>query len=152
MRLMTPLQQLEGFIAKFDDGVAVIGRRAIKKMRARHPSANVLVYDNYSALAIGFTPGERTSEAIFSLYPKYASLFFLQSGAALKDPAKRLEGTGSQVRHMKLKSADDLDDKVVIALMDDALARAKASFASAGEGAIVIKSVSAKQRPRRAVR
>ena len=37
-----------------------------------------LLYDNYNALAIGFAPGERSSEGIFSiaLFPPHASLFF----------------------------------------------------------------------------
>jgi hypothetical protein len=148
---MTPREELDSFIEKFSDDVCAVARAAVKKMRAKHPTANVLVYDNYNALAIGFAPGEKTSEAIFSIavYPKYASLFFLQSGATLKDPTKRLEGTGGIARHIKLKSADDLDAKDIIALMQDALARAKAPFAQTGNGKIVIKSVSAKQRPRR---
>ncbi len=149
--MVTSLQQLDSFIDKFSDEVAAIARRAVKKMRARYPSANVLVYDNYNALAIGFAPGDKTSEAIFSIavYPKYASLFFLQSGAVLKDPSGRLEGTDGIARHIKLKSADDLDAKDIVALMQDALARAKAPFAGGGKGKIVIKSISAKQRPRR---
>jgi hypothetical protein len=147
---MTPRQQLESFIAKFSDDVAAIARTAVKKMRARYPSANILVYDNYNALAIGFAPGDKTSEAIFSIavYPKYASLFFLQSGAVLKDPTKRLEGTGGIARHIKLKSADDLDAKDVLVLMQGALALAKTPLPRMGRGKIVIKSISAKQRPR----
>ena len=148
---MTPREELDRFIDKFSADVAAVARTAVKKMRAKYPTANVLVYDNYNALAIGFAPGEKTSDAIFSIavYPKYASLFFLQSGAVLKDPTKRLEGTGGLARHIKLTSADDLDAKDVLALMQDALARAKAPFAQTGKGRIVIKSVSAKQRPRR---
>jgi nitrite reductase/ring-hydroxylating ferredoxin subunit len=132
--------------------VAAVARKAIKKMRARFPTANLLAYDNYNALAVGFAPTEKASEAIFSiaLCPKYASLFFLQSGAVLKDPTRRLEGAGGQTRHIKLKSGDDLDDADVVVLMDEALTRAKTPFAKTGKGAIVIKSVSAKQRPRRA--
>jgi hypothetical protein len=40
---------------------------ALAKMRARLPGAVELVYDNYNALAIGFGPTERTSEAVFSI-------------------------------------------------------------------------------------
>jgi hypothetical protein len=40
--------------------------KAIKKMRARFPTANLLVYDNCNALAVGFASTEKTSEAIFS--------------------------------------------------------------------------------------
>lgn len=148
---MTPVKQLDGFIDKFDDEVAGVARKALKKMRTRYPNANILVYDNYNALAIGLAPGEKTSEAIFSiaLYPKYASLFFLLNGATLHDPTRRLEGTGGQARHIKLKNADDLDAGDVVALMDEALKRAMTPFAQGGKGKVVIKSISPKQRPRR---
>jgi len=49
-------------------------------MRARLPGAVELVYDNHNALAIGFGPTERASDAVFSiaLFPRWVSLFFLR--------------------------------------------------------------------------
>ena len=46
-----------------------------------------------NALAIGFGPTERASEAIFSIavFPRWVSLFFLQ-GAGLPDPDGILQG------------------------------------------------------------
>lgn len=74
------------------------------------PGAVELVYDNYNALATGFAATERASDAVVSLalYPRRVSLFFLQ-GARLTDPQKVLHGGGKIVRHVVLKSADDLD-------------------------------------------
>ena len=50
-------------------------------MRARLPGATELVYDTYNALAIGFGPSEKASDAIFSivLYPRYVTLFFCRA-------------------------------------------------------------------------
>src|SRR5882724_6774007 len=86
---MTTKQQLDAFLAKYSPEVAKTARRALIIMRKRLPGAVEIVYDNYNALAIGFGPSERASEAIFSivLYPRYVSLFFLQ-GAKLPDPSK----------------------------------------------------------------
>jgi hypothetical protein len=147
---MTPQQQLDSFIDKFTPEVARKARAAAKKMRARFPEANVLVYDNYNALAIGFGPGERTSDAIFSIavFPKWVSLFFLQ-GAGLKDPKKLLKGSGNQARHVVLKDIALLDDADVLALMQLALKDAKVPLDPTAKGKLIIKSVSAKQRPRR---
>jgi len=41
-----------------------------------------MVYDNYNALVIAFSPNERPSDAIFSiaLYPHWVNLFFLHDG------------------------------------------------------------------------
>jgi hypothetical protein len=80
-------RQLAGFIARFTPEVAELAEAVLNKMRRRYPTALELVYDNYNALAIGFSPTERASDGIFSiaLYPKWVSLFFLQ-GARLPDP------------------------------------------------------------------
>jgi hypothetical protein len=147
---VTPRQQLDGFIDKFTPEIARQARAAVKTMRALFPEAHVLVYDNYNALAIGFGPSERTSEAIFSIavFPKWVSLFFLQ-GAGLKDAKKLLKGSGNQVRHIVLKDIALLDDADVVALMQAALESAKVPLDPEAKGKLIIKSVSAKQRPRR---
>lgn len=147
---MTPQQQLDGFIDKYTPEIARQARAAIKKMRARFPEAHQLVYDNYDALAIGFGPSQKNSEAIFSLaiYPKWVSLFFLQ-GAGLPDPMRLLKGSGRQVRHIVLDGVALLDDPDVIELMVAALAHAKIPLAPNARGKLVIKSVSEKQRARR---
>ena len=146
---MTARQQLDSFIAKYSPEVAGIAEEAFRWMRKRFPRADVLVYDNYNALAIGFGPTERTSEAVFSiaLYPRWTNLFFLQ-GAGLPDPHKLLKGSGKRVRSIRLGEAGLLDDPAVRGLIDAEAAR-HGMLPDAGSGKIVIKSISAKQRPRR---
>ena len=148
--LPTPKQLFDAMIDRFTPEVARIARRAIAKMRKLTPGSIELVYDNYNALAIGFAPGERSSEAIFSiaLFPRHPSLFFLQ-GAKLPDPGKRLRGSGNVVRHIVLDSADIIDEPAVRTLIDVALARAKVPLDPAQKRRLVIKSIAAKQRPRR---
>jgi hypothetical protein len=147
----TAKAQLDGFIAKFSPDVAKLGRAAIARMRKMLPAAQVMVYDNYNALAVGFGPSERASEAVFSivLYPRWISLFLLK-GADLPDPHKRLSGSGNVVRHIVLKDLAVLDDPQIRELMQLALARSGASLQAGKRGAIVIKSISRRQRPRRA--
>ncbi|HEX2078398.1 MAG TPA: DUF1801 domain-containing protein [Longimicrobium sp.] len=145
-----PEARLEAWIARYSPEVAGVARAVLAKMRERLPGAVQMVYDNYNALAITFGPGERASEAVFSvaLYPRRVSLFFLH-GAGLPDPQQRLQGSGNQVRSVVLRGADDLDDPALRALMDAALRRAPRPIDPAHPGRIVIKSVSARQRPRR---
>jgi hypothetical protein len=142
--------QLRVFLAKFSPEIAARAQAVLKKMRARYPSALELVYDNYNALAIGFSPTERPSEVIFSiaLYPNWINLFFLQA-KGLPDPKKILQGSGKQVAHIRLTSAETLDDPAVVALMEAAAARAKVPFDPTCKHRLIIRSVSAKQRPRR---
>ncbi len=144
--------QLAGFLAKYDAEIAALAEVIRAEMRKLYPTALELVYDNYNALAIGFCPSERTSEAIFSiaLYPRWVSLFFLQA-QGLHDPDGILKGSGSVARHVVLTSPDVLHYPAVRALMQEAETRAKVAFDPGGEHRLIIKSVSAKQRPRRPV-
>src|ERR1035437_9803573 len=102
----SPERQLDGFLDKYTPAIATLARACLAQMQARLPGAVLLVYDNYNALAIGFGPSERASEAVFSiaLYPRWVTLFFLQ-GAGLADPRQLLKGKGKVVRHIVLSSA-----------------------------------------------
>jgi hypothetical protein len=145
-----PVKQLNAFLGKYDSKIRWLARRALVKMRERLPNAIEMVYDNYNALVIGFVPNLRASDAVFSvvLYPRYVTLFFLQ-GAGLPDPHHRLEGSARFVRHVRLETAETLDDPEIVALMNTALHRARVPFDPKQRHQLVIKSVSAKQRPRR---
>jgi hypothetical protein len=148
-------QQLDSFLAKYDPEVSAFARRALTKMRRIVPGAIEMVYDNYNWLVIGFSPTDRPSEAIFSLVlpPGRLTLCFLQ-GAGLPDPAKRLQGSGNVVRNIRLYEAGQsdenvLDDPEVRALINVALNRAKVPMPAGARRKLIIRSVSAKQRPRR---
>lgn len=147
----TPAAQLDAFLNKYTPEIAAQARAALRTMRARLPGAQELVYDNYNALAIGFGPGDRASEAIFSiaLYPRWVSLFFLQNGVRLRDPSGLLEGSGNQARHIKLRTPSQINDPAVEDLIAQALELAVAPIDPAQPSRLVIKSVSEKQRPRR---
>src|SRR6516165_3019965 len=135
--------QLAGFLAKYDPEIEALAREARKRMQARLPGATELVYDNYNALAIGYGPSERASEAIFSiaLYPRWVSLFFLQ-GARLPDPDQILKGSGSVAKHIVLSSSESLNDPAVRALMHEAVMQAKVAFDSHSNHRLIIKSIS----------
>lgn len=146
----TPRAQLDSFIDKYSPDVARLTRAAVSAMRKRLPAANVLVYDNYNALAIGFGPTTRSSDIVFSIaaYPRWVSLFFAK-GKGLPDPEKRLKGAGNVVRHVVLGSVDDLEESAIRMLMQAALEKAGTTLRDGKRGQLIIKSVSAKQRPRR---
>lgn len=142
--------QLDLFLDKFTPDLAARARADLAAMRTRVPGATIMVYDNYNALAIGFAPRDRASEAVLSLavFPRWVTLCFL-SGVGLPDPEGRLKGAGSRVRHIRLLTPDSLADPYVDALILEALARAEPPIDPAAEQRLVIKSISAKQRPRR---
>lgn len=140
------------FLARYTPDIAAQLQSARVHLASHFPRGFELVYDNYNALVFGFGPSERASDAIISVagYPKWVTLFFLK-GATLPDPESLLQGTGSQVRSMRLQPPSVLHAPDVQRLIHAAIHQVTGALAAAPPLTTVVKSVSAKQRPRRAV-
>lgn len=150
-RSKTAGDRLETFLSGYTAEIAGQMRACLVEMRAVFPGTQELVYDNYNALAIGWSPTGRTSDVICSLaaYPRWVSLFFFR-GATLPDPDRRLKGNGKAVRHVVLdEGLATLRQPAIRALVAEARRVAPAVALDGGVPTIVIKSVSPKQRPRR---
>jgi hypothetical protein len=147
---MDAQEQLDGFIDKFTPQVAALTRALLEKMKARIPGAQILVYDNYNALAIGFCRNDKAGQAILSLavMPRWVTLCFL-SGKALSDPHLLLKGEGSRVRNVRLHTPEALDDPRIEALIAEALTITLWPIDPNEPPRLIVKSISAKQRPRR---
>ena len=147
--LMDAEAQLDSFIDRYTPELAGDARRALAIMAARLPTATRLVYDNYNALVVGFGTSDEVRDIILSLalYPRWVTLFFLR-GTVLPDPNRLLEGTGSTVRSVRLQPISRLQAPEVGALIDAAVGNA-APLPATGNGPLIVKSVWAKQRPRR---
>jgi Domain of unknown function (DU1801) len=145
----TPESRLKSFVAKFDRENQSLIRAVRRAVRKRLPTATELVYDNYNFFVIGYSPTERPSDSVLSIAAgaNGVGLCFIR-GARLPDPKSILQGSGNQTRFIRVPSAAVLDRPEVKALIDAALAHA-APMPATGRGKIVIRSVSAKQRPRR---
>src|SRR5438309_11078983 len=137
--------RLNSFIDRYTPEIAAEARSALERMRARLPTATRLVYDNYNALVVGFGTSEKVGDIILSiaLYPRWVTLFFLK-GTVLPDPGNLLEGSGSTVRSVRLLPVSRLETAEVGALIDAAVELAS-PLPTSGCGALIIKSVSAKQ-------
>lgn len=148
---MSAEKQLAGFIAKFDPTVAKNIRACRAALRKRMPTANEIVYDNYNFFVIGYSPTERPTDSIVSLAAAAngVGLSFFH-GATLPDPGKILLGSGVQNRFIRLPNSKRLAEPEVEALLRAAIAQGKAPLPKSGKGKTIIKSISAKQRPRRA--
>lgn len=143
-------QQLQSFIDKFEPKHQAIIRAARKALRKRFPTATELAYDNYNFFVIGFGPTERPSDCIVSIAAAAngVGLCFIR-GASLPDPAKTLLGSGKQTRFVRLPRAEVLQQPAVQTLLTVAANQAKTPLPESGCGKLFIRSVSAKQRPRR---
>jgi len=117
--------RLDQFISRYAPEVADDGRRALKILARKFPTATKIVYDNYNALAVGFSASDRGGDAILSiaLYPRYVSLFLLQ-GASLKDPSKLFNSSldGNVRRAIDIHKGEEIDAKAFKALVQAAVA------------------------------
>ena len=143
-------KQLGGFIGKFEPARQRLINAVRKELRRRFPSAHELVYDNYNFFVIGYSPTERPSDSIVSMAAAAngVGLCFIR-GASLPDPKKVLLGSGKQTRFIRLESAGVLKRPEVEALLAAAVSRAEVCLEAKGRGKLIIRSVSAKHRPRR---
>jgi hypothetical protein len=146
----SPAKQIAGFIAKFDPDVARVIRDCRRELRKRFPTATEIIYDNYNFLVFGFSTTGKPSDTIVSLAAASNGVgLSFYNGAAVPDPKGILLGSGKQNRFVRLPSAKTLRDPDVSALIAAATAQADPPLPRAGKGTTVVKSVSAKQRPRR---
>ena len=91
--------------------------------------------------AIGETFGEAVFATGINLYFYY--------GKSLPDPHKLLKGEGTQGAFIRLESIALLDRPEVIELLDAAVREGDVPLPATGRGITIVKSISAKQKPRR---
>jgi hypothetical protein len=142
-------RQLQAFIEKFAAKDQRLIRAVRAAVRSRLPTANELVWDNYNFFVIGYSPTERPTDSILSIAARAngVGLCFIH-GASLPDPKGLLLGSGRQTRFIRVDSGSQLVHPDVEALIRAAISRASKPLPSSGRGTLVIRSISAKQRPR----
>jgi len=141
---------LKRFIDKFAPNHQALIRATRKALRKRLPTANELAYDNYNFFALGYCSTERPSDCLVSIAAAANGVgLSFYYGATLPDPHKILLGSGNQNRFIRIESAETLARPEVQALIAAADAQAKTPLPASGKGKLIIRSISAKQKPRR---
>ena len=89
-----------------------------------YPDANELIYDNYNALAFGWSPSGNLGDAFCSVAvwnDKYVHFGFYW-GSKIPDPKKILQGNGNQYRYIKVETKKDFPKAYIKKLLKDAYA------------------------------
>jgi hypothetical protein len=94
------------------------------------------IYDAYSAVAIGYGTSDRLKDGIFhiAVYSKAVNLGF-NDGATLDDPKGILLGSGNRIRHITIKTPEDLKRPELRAYIRRARKKALAEARKLGEPA-----------------
>lgn len=147
---MSTKAKVSEFIARYSPSIACQFRQARAKVRALFPRGYELVFDSYNALGCGFSISPRASGVVISVvaYPKWVTLFFFH-GTHLPDPDRILQGSGKQIRSIRLQPPSLLGSKAVRTLLATAVAQFKEELAHAPAISTVVKAEAAMRRPRR---
>ena len=142
--------QLRTLIAKFAPAhLRLIG--AMRRwLRKRLPTAHEVVYEYRDWFVISYSPNDHGYEGVLAIRASADGVkLYFNRGKELPDPAKLLQGSGSQTRSIDVEGASTLARPEVACLIDEAILHNQVPFEHAGRGSVVIRSASAKQRRRR---
>ena len=105
---------VDAWFDEHGDGLGTLAARWFRSMRECGDDVLVLLHDGWPVACVGDAPFGYV--AIFSAH---VNVGFFQ-GAALKDPAGLLEGSGKRMRHVKLRPGASPNAVALAALIDAA--------------------------------
>jgi len=120
-----------------------------------YPRTNELIYDNYNALAFGWSPTDRVGHTFCSIAVGRTSKnvhFGFYWGSQIADPEKLLIGNGNQYRYILVKNKKDFPKAYIRQLVKEAYANSLAKVKDPRqimEGATITKSISAVKREKK---
>jgi hypothetical protein len=117
-----------------------------------YPQVNELIYDNYNALAIGWSPTERVGHTFCSIAVGRTSMnihFGFYWGAELSDPETMLIGEGNQYRYILVRNVEEFPKAYIKRLVKEAYNNSLVKVKDQNQiicGHTITKSISAKKR------
>jgi len=146
------IKDLLKFLKPFDEETKKIFFWLREFIWSLYPDANELIYDNYNALAVGWSPTDRVGHTFCSIALGRTSKnihFGFYWGSEIADPEKKLLGQGNQYRYVLVKSKTEFPGAYIKKLLNDAYANSVAKVKDKNQfmkGKTITKSISAKKR------
>ncbi len=117
------------------------------------PKTNELIYDNYNAVAFGWSPTEKVGHTFCSIAVGRSSKnvhFGFYWGSELSDPDKILLGEGNQYRYILVTDKKKFPKAYIKKLVNEAYKNSLSKVKDQKQiihGQTIVKSVSDKKRP-----
>ncbi|KIC94075.1 DUF1801 domain-containing protein [Flavihumibacter solisilvae] len=118
----------------------------------QYPETNELIYDNYNALAFGWSPTDRLGHTFCSIAVGRTSKnvhFGFYHGSELSDPKKVLLGKGNQYRYILVTGKDSFPEAYIKELVQEAYSNSIKKVKDKKQpvsGQTIVKSISEKKR------
>ena len=122
------------------------------------PQTNELIYDNYNAVAFGWSPTDRVGHTICSIAVGRSSKnvhFGFYWGSELSDPDKILLGEGNQYRYILVTDKKKFPKTYIRKLVQEAYANSLSKVKDQKQivqGKTIVKSISARKRPDKSIK
>ena len=120
-----------------------------------YPQTNELIYDNYNAVAFGWSPTDRVGHTFCNITVGRTSKnihFGFYWGSQISDPENLLIGNGNQYRYILVKNKNDFPKTYLIKLLKEAYANSLAKVINPKqiiEGTTITKSISTAKREKK---
>lgn len=120
-----------------------------------YPQANELIYDNYNAIAFGWSPTDRVGHTFCSIAIGRTSNnvhFGFYWGSELSDPKNILIGEGNQYRYILVTDHNKFPTAYIKKLVKEAYANSLAKVKDKKQimnGQTIVKSISTKKREKK---
>lgn len=118
-----------------------------------YPECNELIYDNYNAVALGWSPTGRLGHTFCSIAvgrtARHNVHFGFYWGSQIADPRRILLGQGNQYRYILVGDRDGFPRAYIRKLLKEAYANSMAKVKDEGEimrGATITRSISPAKR------
>lgn len=118
-----------------------------------YPQTNELIYDNYNAVAFGWSPTDKVGHTFCSIAVGRSSHnvhFGFYWGSEISDPEKILLGEGNQYRYILVPTIETFPQAYIKKLVAEAYTNSLAKVKDKKQivqGLTITKSISAKKRP-----
>jgi hypothetical protein len=145
-------KDLLNFLKPFNDDIKEIALWLREFVWNLYPDSNELIYDNYNALAFGWSPTDRVGHTFCSIAVGRSSgnvHFGFYWGSEIADLDKILLGKGNQYRYILVKNKTDFPKTYIKKLLKEAYANSLAKVKDKKQiikGATITKSVSSVKR------
>jgi len=146
------VEDLVKFMLPYPDSVKAAALWLREFVWDLYPETNELIYDNYNAVAFGWSPTDKAGDVFCSIAVCSDHVNFgFNRGVDFPDPQKLLIGNGSQYRYLRVRDKSDFPEEYIKQLLEmayeNSLSRLK-PVKKPIKGETIVKSISpVKRRP-----
>lgn len=147
----TDTKDLLKFLEPFTKEIQDIAMELRKFVWDLYPETNELIYDNYNAVAFGWSPSDKVGETFCSIAVgsnKYIHFGFYW-GSKIEDPENMLLGKGNQYRFIRVKTIEDFPKEYMKSILEKAYVYSISIMKDPTmklQGLTMVKSISEKKR------